>query len=566
MTEDTIKNLIKLTRDVDDAGNLSDAGQVVAHIGTTKTFTVTVASKTSAHRYNGSGSGNGYVINGVEAPYIELLPDVTYQFDQSDSSNSGHPLRFYLEADKTTQYSTGVTTNGTPGSAGAYTQIAVTDATPVVLYYQCSAHAFMGNAVSVENKYIINTFASNNYAASTFAGNTYAASTFTSNAFFQDNKSSGPTITSIHPSANLFPGDTVYIDGTGFDRSANVIIVSNTNIDFVIPRGSLSFNNSANLTFTLPTGTIFLDEDYDVRVTVDNTGLAAVELDALDLLNSTGFQGRYSGYATSQSRIDKFPFASDGNATDVGDLSVTRYAGAGQSSKVSGYSSGSNGGNVIDKFPFAADGNATDVGDLTVSRYRAGGQSSTTSGYMSGGQSPVAENVIDKFPFASDGNATDVGDLTVARFYIAGQSSGVSGYSSSGYAPPSVLNTIDKFPFSSDANATDVGDLTVARYGPSGQSSDVSGYSSGGTNSGFSTTNTIDKFPFASDANATDVGDLVTTVSESSGQSSTVSGYASGGTPGQRNRIEKFPFASDSNSTDIANLSTAVNNAVGQQI
>ena len=202
MTEDTIKNLIKLTRDVDDAGNLSDAGQVVAHIGTTKTFTVTVASKTSAHRYNGSGSGNGYVIDGVQAPYIELLPDVTYQFDQSDSSNSGHPLRFYLEADKTTQYSTGVTTNGTPGSSGAYTQIAVTDATPVVLYYQCSSHAFMGNAVSVENKYIINTFASNTYAASTFAGNTYAASTFTSNnslntrlggfvanSFFQDQPS-----------------------------------------------------------------------------------------------------------------------------------------------------------------------------------------------------------------------------------------------------------------------------------------------------------------------------------------------------------------------------------------
>lgn len=206
MTEDTIKNLIKLTRDVDDAGNLSDAGQVVAHIGTTKTFTVTVASKTSAHRYNGSGSGNGYVIDGVQAPYIELLPDVTYQFDQSDSSNSGHPLLFYLEADKTTQYSTGVTTNGTPGSAGAYTQIAVTDATPVVLYYQCSAHAFMGNAVSVENKYIINTFASNTYAASTFTSNNslntrlggFVANNslntrfggFVANSFFQDNQPS----------------------------------------------------------------------------------------------------------------------------------------------------------------------------------------------------------------------------------------------------------------------------------------------------------------------------------------------------------------------------------------
>ena len=148
MTENTIKNFIKLSRDIDDAGNLTDAGQIVAHIGTTKTFNVTVTTKTAAHRYNGSGSGNGYVIDGVEAPHIELLPDVTYRFDQSDSSNSGHPLLFYYEADKTTQYSTGVVTNGTPGSAGAYTEISVTDSTPSALYYQCSAHAYMGNAVS----------------------------------------------------------------------------------------------------------------------------------------------------------------------------------------------------------------------------------------------------------------------------------------------------------------------------------------------------------------------------------------------------------------------------------
>ena len=42
--------------------------------GTTTTFIVTVASKTSAHRYNGSGSSNGYKIDGVEAPFITLTP------------------------------------------------------------------------------------------------------------------------------------------------------------------------------------------------------------------------------------------------------------------------------------------------------------------------------------------------------------------------------------------------------------------------------------------------------------------------------------------------------------
>tara|TARA_Y100000004_G_scaffold195105_1_gene261339 strand:- start:12366 stop:16946 length:4581 start_codon:yes stop_codon:yes gene_type:complete len=119
-----------------------------APFGSTVTFTVTVATKTSAHRYNGTGSSNGYVINGTQAPFIVLVPGRTYRFDQADSTNSGHPLRFYEEADKTTAYTNGVTTNGTPGSAGAYTQIVVGDDTRGVLHYQCSSHAYMGNAIN----------------------------------------------------------------------------------------------------------------------------------------------------------------------------------------------------------------------------------------------------------------------------------------------------------------------------------------------------------------------------------------------------------------------------------
>ena len=112
------------------------------------TYTITVASKTSAHPYTGQGSSNAYFLDGKESPSIILAPNMTYRFDQANSSNSGHPLRFYLEADKTTAYTTGVTTNGTPGSSGAYTQIVVTDATPPVLYYQCSSHGYMGSVAS----------------------------------------------------------------------------------------------------------------------------------------------------------------------------------------------------------------------------------------------------------------------------------------------------------------------------------------------------------------------------------------------------------------------------------
>ena len=117
------------------------------------TFTVTVGSKTSAHPYDGDGSTSAYFLDGIEAPAISLhgADSVTadseyfYRFDQSDSTNSTHPLLFYLDAAKTTAYTTGVTTNGTPGSSGAYTQIAVDRDTPSVLYYQCSSHSNMGN-------------------------------------------------------------------------------------------------------------------------------------------------------------------------------------------------------------------------------------------------------------------------------------------------------------------------------------------------------------------------------------------------------------------------------------
>ena len=89
--------------------------EVLQYSADTQTYTVTVATKAATHPYYGTGSSNGYLINGLVSPYLNFIPRNTYRFDQSDSSNDGHPLRFYLDASKGTQYTTGVTTNGTPG-------------------------------------------------------------------------------------------------------------------------------------------------------------------------------------------------------------------------------------------------------------------------------------------------------------------------------------------------------------------------------------------------------------------------------------------------------------------
>jgi len=132
-------------------------GGVYGNSSSPVSIAVTVASKTAGHPYNGDGSSSAYFLDGVEAPAILLngADDVTsdsgyyYKFDQADSSNSGHPLLFYLDAAKSTAYSTGVTTSGTPGNAGAYTRIDVDSDTPKVIYYQCSSHAYMGNYAAI---------------------------------------------------------------------------------------------------------------------------------------------------------------------------------------------------------------------------------------------------------------------------------------------------------------------------------------------------------------------------------------------------------------------------------
>ena len=287
---------------------------------------------------------------------------------------------------------------------------------------------------------------------------------------------------------------------------------------------------------------------------------------------TSGGEDEISGESLKYATIDKFPFASDGNATDVGDLTQNRRLAAGQSSAVSGYTSGGSSFfpgflyfNTIDKFPFASDGNATYVGSLTATSTGSAGQSSTESGYTSGGYTPSYINVISKFSFTADGNATNVGVLTDSRFQVSGNSSSTSGYTTGGYTPGGVSNIIDKFPFASDGNATDVGDLTVAGRFSAGQNSDVSGYTSAGAPG--SRSPVIDKFPFASDGNATDVGDLTQGSYRTAGQSSTESGYSSGGKWGATlTAIDKFPFASDGNATDVGDLTQARESVTGQQV
>ena len=120
-------------------GSVATGGVASVSLSTNvTTFYVTVANP---------GSGNVYYINGTAQATMNLLEGNIYHFDQSDSSNSGHPLRFSTTSDGThgggVAYTTGVVTVGTPGSLGSYTEITVASGAPT-LYYYCTNHSGMG--------------------------------------------------------------------------------------------------------------------------------------------------------------------------------------------------------------------------------------------------------------------------------------------------------------------------------------------------------------------------------------------------------------------------------------
>ena len=284
-----------------------------------------------------------------------------------------------------------------------------------------------------------------------------------------------------------------------------------------------------------------------------------------DIAPQPAYQGSQYGYAcgaySASDVIDKFSYTSDGNASDVGNLTIARGISQGNSSSTYGHVSGGRDGstyyNTIDRFSFSSDGNASDHGDLLSAVAYGTACSDVDYGYTVGGRNPPSTriNVIQRFQFSSNSGASDVGDLTGVRDSMSGISDHVSsyGYTAGGSNGPVEGDWIERFAFASSSNGSDVGDLLSSeaqwRNWSIGPNSSSYGFVTGGV-----TFNHIQRFAFASSGNSTDWADLSAANYGQAGSSSGTNGYAAGGA-NTNTTIEKFPFASQTNATDIGNLS-----------
>ena len=153
---------------IEVTGNYSEE-ELISVTGAAVDYTL----ETSANSGVAAG-GNKYFLNDYLEPDFNFARNAVYIFDQSDASNTTHPIAFNDQADGAgtalTQY---VYTVGTPGSAGAYTRVFVTTSSPSynTVYYHCTNHAGMGGTLTVEfasnTKVLLTTKAEHGFADNT---------------------------------------------------------------------------------------------------------------------------------------------------------------------------------------------------------------------------------------------------------------------------------------------------------------------------------------------------------------------------------------------------------------
>ena len=324
MNNDTV-NLVDSTVTLSSLSSLFHDRGAYGSSSAPITYTVTVGTKTSAHPYSGVGSSSAYFLESLESPAFTLGGADTsypyyYRFDQADASNSSHPLRFYLDAGKTTAYTTNVTTNGTAGSAGAYTQIAVDEYTPNILYYQCSSHANMGNHLKI----ISSKFNSNGitFKMPTSDGTSGQAmvTDASGNLSFASISETKPTISSTSLYVTPDTSSLITIAGANF-VSVPIVEAINSSTGAITRATTVAFTSSTsiNANFTLASASYFIRVENNDGNAVRSSSAILSASDAPSFSTGAGSIGTVSAGSSVSLSVSA---TSDSNVTIAETTSV----------------------------------------------------------------------------------------------------------------------------------------------------------------------------------------------------------------------------------------------------
>ena len=280
------------------------------------------------------------------------------------------------------------------------------------------------------------------------------------------------------------------------------------------------------------------------------------------ILDGGGRALSMGGQAPSDIDIVEFvTIPTQGNATDFGNLSVTRTQSAWLGSRIRGFCVGgmvSPGTykNEIDFHEFSTTGNFSDFGDLTATARLLAAFSNSTRGVAAGGQ--PRNDVIDYFTMSQSGNAVDFGDLPASDLFGSGLASPTRGLIKDGSDND---NTISFITIATLGDAQDFGDLSVSR-GTHVQTAanSIRGIFAGGNGpSPNNPSNSEIQFvTIATLGDSTEFGDLTRSTAESNaGASDPTRAIFMGNGPGAGDTIDYVAFATEGNAVDFGNLSAS---------
>ena len=458
----------------DGSGNI-DVNLPRDNISPLSTITVTVANP---------GSGNKYYLDGTVQQTAILKPSVTYRFDQSDSSNSGHPLRFSTTSDGThgggSEFTTGVTTSGTPGSAGAYTEVRFEQDVAAKLYYYCTNHSGMGGAA--ETKSISTTGGAFTGAVTgtdlTLSGdltvNGTTTTVNTTNMVVSDaliELANGTTGTPANDAGLVIERGDSNNAFIGFDESADKFIV-----------GTGSFTGASTGDLTITTGTLVANVEGNVtgNVTGDVTGNAdtATALETARTIGGVSFNGT--------ANINLPGVNTSGNQDTSGNAATATALATGRTISLTGAVTGTSAafdgsGNVSIATTATSDPTLTLSGDVTGSATFTNLGNATLS-------TTIAANSV---ALGTDTTGNYVATITAGT--------GISGSSSTEGGTPTIALAAagaGAGTYGSTADGTKIDTITLDAYGrvtavATGDTGDIQGVTAGTNLNGGGTSGTV---------------------------------------------------------------------------